>query len=115
MRRPCKISAFWERAARRRAFSLVELLVVIGLIALLIAILMPTLAKVRENANRTKCLANLMNIGQAAQQHVNEHRGYLPCGGWHWSPTGGAANPEGLNDRDRKSTRLNSSHPSISY
>ncbi|HEV2691196.1 MAG TPA: type II secretion system protein, partial [Bryobacteraceae bacterium] len=46
-----------ERIYLSRAFSLVELLVVIGLIAFLISILMPTLATVRERANRTKCSA----------------------------------------------------------
>jgi prepilin-type processing-associated H-X9-DG protein len=89
-----------ERIHLSRAFSLVELLVVIGLIGFLISILLPTLASVRENANRTKCSANLMSISHAAQQHVNEHRGYLPCAGWHWSPIGGKVNPTGLGDSE---------------
>jgi len=58
-----------------RAFSLTELIVVIGLIALLIALLLPTVARVREDAYRTKCLANLRTIGQAGMMHVNDHRG----------------------------------------
>src|SRR5258708_26200859 len=86
--------------SRSRAFSLVELWVVIGLIAFLISILLPTLVTVRENANRTKCSANLMSIGHAAQLHVNEHRQYLPCAGWHWSPIGGKVNPTGLGDSE---------------
>lgn len=81
-----------------RVFSLIELLVVMGIIALLIAILLPTLASSRESANRVKCLSTLHNIGQAAQMHLNEHHGYLPLAGWHWNPMGGQTNPKGVDD-----------------
>jgi prepilin-type N-terminal cleavage/methylation domain-containing protein/prepilin-type processing-associated H-X9-DG protein len=67
--------------SRRRAFTLVELLVVIGIIAVLIAILIPALSGAREHANRVKCLATLRTMGQAAQMHAQEHRGYMPLAG----------------------------------
>ncbi|HLL89670.1 MAG TPA: type II secretion system protein [Tepidisphaeraceae bacterium] len=61
-----------------RAFTLVELLVVIGVIALLIGILMPALSKAREQANKTKCLAHLRSLGQAMVLYANDFRDRLP-------------------------------------
>ena len=51
--------------SRKRAFTLVELLVVIGIIAILIAIIMPALNRARENARRTRCLSNMRQVGTA--------------------------------------------------
>jgi len=68
-------------AARRRAFTLVELLVVIGIIALLISILLPALSKAKEAANTAACMANLRSIGQAMQTYVGDYRGWIPGSG----------------------------------
>ena len=57
---------------RNQAFTLVELLVVIAIIALLISILLPSLANAREQAKKTKCLANLRDMQAAGISYAQE-------------------------------------------
>jgi prepilin-type processing-associated H-X9-DG protein/prepilin-type N-terminal cleavage/methylation domain-containing protein len=64
-------------SSRRHAFTLVELLVVIGIVSVLIAIMLPALSRVREHANRIKCASNLRSIGQALTLYTQQY-GYYP-------------------------------------
>ena len=93
MNREIKLSKRLQRC-NPSAFTLVELLVVIGIIALLISILLPSLAKARESANGVKCLASLRQMANMNNLYLQDNKGwYLPRTYGYTVPTPSLANP----------------------
>src|SRR3989440_92734 len=84
---PCQVRPF---SRRRAAFTLVELLVVIGIIAVLIAVLLPALNKARANAQRLQCQSTLRQFGVADMMYLNVYKNWhMP--GYYGNNVGGGS------------------------
>jgi type II secretory pathway pseudopilin PulG len=86
-RKKCTMTTPAQLNRCRRAMTLVETLVVFAVIAVLIALLIPAVQKVRESASRTECANHLRQIALAMHQHHDQHKVYPSNGGWDGKQT----------------------------
>jgi prepilin-type N-terminal cleavage/methylation domain-containing protein len=84
-----------QRSHRISAFTLIEMLVVIGIMGILISLLLPALTKARAQANQVACMANLQQVGQEMLMYAEAHNGYLFPPGLGW-PAQGTTLPAGI-------------------
>jgi prepilin-type N-terminal cleavage/methylation domain-containing protein len=85
------------RQHNNRAFTLIELLVVISIIALLIAILLPSLAAARHSAQRVKCAVQMKQIGLAIQMYATDSKDYMPYAKYDRNVSNPAVSPSWMN------------------
>lgn len=76
-----------DRAGRAIGFTLVELLVVIGIISLLISILLPSLARARDAAVTVQCMSRMRQLGVYLAMYANDNNGAFPMEYQVWGPT----------------------------
>jgi prepilin-type processing-associated H-X9-DG protein/prepilin-type N-terminal cleavage/methylation domain-containing protein len=86
------------RRIRGKGFTLVELLIVIGIITVLIAMLLPALGKARGAAQTTQCASNMRQIGQFFAIYANQYSGYIIPGSTGYPAVNGQAQPTGWDD-----------------
>src|ERR1700722_1408387 len=76
-----------SRGNAQRGFTLVELLVVIGIIAVLISILMPALTKARRQSELVQCASNMRQVGMGLLNYADQYDGYLFPPNMGWGPS----------------------------
>jgi len=98
--------------AGQKGFTLVELLVVIGIIAILIAMLLPALNRARDQAATIQCMSNMRQLAMMMQQYAGDNQQFLPFGSWDSSDSdANAVNGRGTRQSQTWSQYVDASMP----